>query len=113
MLLLCTLMLGHLRHTAILAALVLLLHLLIVHGLLLFWGHAVAGVGRRSRDTSGGRWHRGDFVGGGNIISGVDTIFISRGLGCVQAGLNEILAFGLGNERLQFWGGKGVHETSL
>lgn len=34
-------------------------------------------------------------------------------MGGIEAGLDEVLAFGLGDERLEFSGGEGVDEASF
>lgn len=83
----CALMLRHLRHIAILAALVLLLQLLVIHSLLLLFLSHVTAMGCRSWHASSGRRHRWNIIRGGDIISSIDTVLIARGLWSVQASL--------------------------
>lgn len=122
-------MLGHLRHSRILAALILLLQLLIVQGLLLLFLSHVATVGSRSRYASSCGRHLRHVVGGSNIISSIDTVFITRGLWSVQACLmvvrglspnqrlwtylDQILALGLGDKWLKLRSGECVDQASL
>lgn len=110
---LSTLVLRHLGHASILTALVLLLELLVVECLLLLLlRHVAAVVGRCTRH--GGRWlrHARDVVGGSHIVATINSVLAAR-FRSVQAGLDQVLAFGLGDKRLKFGSCEGVDETSL
>jgi hypothetical protein len=82
-------MLRHLRHTTVLAALV-LLHLLVVESLLLFGSHAVGTwsmLWRRTGTTDWGRRHGWDIFWRWNVIGSVDAILGARWFGGIQASL--------------------------
>lgn len=50
-------------------------------------------------------------VGGALVINTV--LAVTRGFGSVQASLNQILALGLGDERLKLGCCEGIDQTSL
>jgi hypothetical protein len=110
---LSTLLVRHLRHASILTTLILLLlELLVVQGLLLLlMGHVASLLGGLAGHGWGLR-HALDVVGRGDVISTVGTV-LAGWLGGVQAGLDEILAFGFGDEGLELGGGEGVDEAGL
>jgi hypothetical protein len=110
---LSTLLVRHLRHTSVLATLVLLLlELLVVHSLLLLLMSHVAGLLSGLTRHSRGLRHALDVVRGGDVVCTVGTV-LAGWLGSIQAGLDEVLAFGLCDEGLKFGGGEGVDETGL
>lgn len=104
-------MLWHLWHSAILATLLLGLEILVVH-LLLIAVVAWIDLTRASRDTRLLRGHSVDILWGLGNCGFIDTIVRLR-FRCVQASLNEILAFGLGDQRLKLWSREGVNQTGL
>lgn len=104
-------------HTGILATgLLLLLEVLIVgHLLLLLVGH-IAGVHAGTGHVALGRVDIAvsDILGGfGGHIAGIDAILVGSGVGSIQTSLDQVLALGLGDERLQLGGREGIDKASL
>jgi hypothetical protein len=105
--------LRHLRHTSVLATLILLLELLVVESLLLLLlGHVASVVGRCARHGRRRLRHARDIVRRRNIVAAVDSILAAR-FRSIEAGLDEVLSFGLGDKRLELGGGECVDQTSL
>ena len=108
-------MLSHLRHASVLATLT-LLELLVVESLLLslliLLTHVASVVSRCARHGWRRLRHAGHIIGRANIITAIDAVLAAR-FGGVEAGLNEVLAFGLGDEGLEFGSCEGVDETCL
>lgn len=103
----------HLRHTSVLATLVLLLlELLVVQSLLLLLVCHVTGVLCRWAWHGGRLRHTLNIVWRGNVVTIIGTVLAGR-LGCIQTGLDEILALGFSDERLELGSGECVDETSL
>jgi hypothetical protein len=111
--LLSTLVLGHLRHTGVLTTLVLLLKLLVVQSLLLLLLSHVAGiVSRGARHSRRRLRHARDIIRRSNVIATVNAV-LAAGFWSVEAGLDEVLAFGLCDERLELGSCESVDQTSL